>query len=1055
MTTTRPSASSAARTLTLLLTTLALAVATVAVTALPTQATQARAARPASTVLPTVTPQAAAAAGKLTPSGCVRAGGQAQCDLYAMTGTTQLLGTTLPIWGFSTSATAGSATAPGPVLVVEQGDTVSITLHNQLPGNVSLALPGQPASAFSTGLSVADQRTGAAQGGTATYTFHADRAGTFLYEAGHTPEGARQVAMGLAGALVVQRTDATASGHAYDDEAVVVLSDIDPRLNANPDTFDMRGYRAQWRLINGKPFPSTSPIATDQAHTVLLRYVNAGSVPHPMSLLGANQLQVAQDGHDFAHALRTVVSEVDSGMTLDALVTMPTGPESRVTLFETGSHLDNVGQTELDPTKIATGGMMTFLDTQAPPPSSDLVGPAPSHVTVSPTPSAGTTPVTVTADLSDVQHGGSTVTAAELVVDDPSIAVGNGIAMGPATAFGAQTAHVTGTIPVSPPPGQTCTPATGPVPVTLECLSAGKHIIYVRGQDSALNWGVVGSVVLNLPKTGPATRAGSTTPARANGSTAIAVSATGDDSDADGVIDGAELFLDTLGTDGSGTPMTLNRSAAIVSEDLTIPAALAAGQTCASTPLVAACLSEGTHHLYLHSHDSLGLWGPVLDLTLVVDRTGPGVNAAAVTPNPSNGLVSSPGDTGYLRVSGLIVDAGAPDGKVARAEGFFAPSSANPAPGTGFALLPVDGTFDSTSEQVYGLIPLSQVRTKANGSYQVYVRGKDDAGNWGALLAVPLEVDKTAPTLGALTAAPNPTAGATTMTLTAPVTGDTMLQTAELWTGATDPGVGKATRVSVGLVGGSAVVTVPLASYPVGTTAFNLRVQDMAGNWSNATSTSVTISNVPGSGLLSDTFDSGNLNLWSSRTGAPVVSSTAGLLPNNGVNLGLLTTLPQTRYVTDNGPAAEPAYHARFAFSGAAMRVASGNNLAITVFDARTTNGSAYSVQVGRTGGGTGAVNRVRVVMSRSGATPVTGGWVTLPAGAHQLQTDWLAGPATGTGQGSLRLSIDGTTVSTLVGNTSTLRIESVRLGLSAGVPATSSGAAYFDTFVSSRTTLP
>lgn len=1076
MNTTRPSSSTGAHAVVVLLTTLALAVVTSAVTALPAQA---RAARSASTgprvVTPqaratgsaaaprAVTPRAATAAGKLTPSGCVRDAGTAQCDLYAMTGTTQLLGTALPIWGFSTSATAGTATAPGPVLVVQQGDTVSITVHNQLGDNVSLALPGQPASAFTQGLSAADQTTGAAPGGTATYTFHADRPGTFLYEAGHTPQGARQVAMGLAGALVVLRNDATASGHAFDDESVVVLSDMDPRLNAHPATFDMRGYRAQWRLINGKPFPSTNPVPTDQGHTVLLRYVNVGSVPHPMSLLGANQLEVAQDGHDLTQAQRAVVAELDSGTTLDALVTMPSGPESRVTLYETGSHLDNVGQTELDPTRIATGGMMAFLDTQAPPPTTDLVGPSPSHVTVTPSRSAGTAPVEVAADLSDVRHGGSNVTAAELVVDDPSIAVGNGIPMGPAEAFGTPTAHVTGTIPVSPPPGQTCTPDTGPVPVTLECLPAGKHVIYVRGQDSANNWGVVGSVVLNLPKTGPQTRDATTTPAVANGSAAIAVSATGDDSAADGVIDGAELFLDSVGSDGAGTPLTLNRSAAIVSEDLTIPASLSSGQTCTTQPLVAACLSEGTHHLYLHSHDDLGLWGPVLDVPLAVDRTGPAVDAAAVTPNPSNGLVSSPGDTGYLRVSALITDrdslSGALQGTVARAEGFFAPSSPNPTPGSGFALLPVDGTWNSTSENVYGLIPLSQVRTKANGSYQVFVRGKDDAGNWGALFPVSLVVDKTAPTLGALTASPNPTAGAANLTLSAPVTGETSFQTAELWTGTTDPGVGKATRITVGYVNGAAVVTVPLGTYPAGTTQFNLRVQDMAGNWSNAVSTTVTVSAAPGSpgaaGLLSDSFEGGNLSLWSSITGAPTVTTTAGLLPTDGTNHGLQVALPRIGYVTDNSPVGEAAYHARFAFSGAAMSIASGNTTAVTVFEARTASGSAYSVQVGRSGGGTGPANRIRIVMSRSGARAVTGGWVTLPAGAHRLQTDWQSGPATGAGQGSLRLSVDGVVSSTLTGNTSTLRVDSVRLGLVAGLNRAWTGRAYFDTFTSSKTSLP
>jgi hypothetical protein len=217
----------------------------------------------------------------------------------------------------------------------------------------------------------------------------------------------------------------------------------------------------------------------------------------------------------------------------------------------------------------------------------------------------------------------------------------------------------------------------------------------------------------------------------------------------------------------------------------------------------------------------------------------------------------------------------------------------------------------------------------------------------------------------------------------------------------------------------------------------------------------VNITSPPGSTLFADAFEGGNLNLWSAVTGSPSVSTAAGLLPTNGTNRGMQATLPRVGYVTDNTPVAEPAYHAKFAFSGAAMRVAAGNATAITVFDARTATGSAYTVQVGRSGTGTGAVNQVRVVMSRSGQAAVTGAWVPLAAGAHVLQTDWVSGPATGTGQGSLKLSIDGAAVSTLTGNTSTLRVESVRLGLVAGMPAASTGTAYFDSFVSSRNTLP
>ena len=67
---------------------------------------------------------------------------------------------------------------------------------------------------------------------------------------------------------------------------------------------------------------------------------------------------------------------------------------------------------------------------------------------------------------------------------------------------------------------------------------------------------------------------------------------------------------------------------------------------------------------------------------------------------------------------------------------------------------------------MYGLIPISQIIGLADGTHHVYVHGEDAAGNWGTPFAVDLKVDKTAPVLGALTASPNPTNGAATVTLT-------------------------------------------------------------------------------------------------------------------------------------------------------------------------------------------------------------------------------------------------------------------------------------------------
>ena len=997
-------------------------------------------AHPAAVVAGAV-PLHAAAAGKLPLQGCTESGATATCDLFAMTGTNLVLGTPLPIWGFSTTGAAASATAPGPVLVVNQGDTVTVRLHNQLAEPVSLAFPGQPASAFSAGLSTVAEEAGAAPGATLAYTFVAGRAGTFLYEAGHTSDGTRQVAMGLAGALIVRPADGSAYGTtagfpstAYDDDAVVVLSEIDPALNAAPATFDMRNFHPAYRLINGKPFPATDPISTDQGHKVLLRYVNVGSRTHSMSLLGANQTLVAQDGHAAKYTETEVVAAVDSGATQDTLVTMPTGPEAKVTLYEAAMHLDNSGQTTADPLSLAFGGMITYLDTAAPPPSTDIVGPVSSNVAASPNPSDGLAPVTVTADVSDATTGGSAVAQAEFVIDD---AVTTGVGFGTAMtgAFGSvNVPGVTGTISRA----------------VLAALAPGKHTIFVRALDSAGNWGVIGGVIFNLPKTGPQTTNGTLAPIPANGTLDVALSATGDDSAAAGTITNAEYFLDIVGADGSGTALTVNRAATVVSEDATIPA------------VTVRALGEGTHHVFVHSKDSLGLWGPPLDLSLPVDLTGPGVEAASVGPNPSNAVLTDSSHPGYLVVSARITDRDAGGGLqsiVTAAEAFLDPKVAVPAGGTGLQMIPVDGAMNSTTENVYGLIPISQVRSLTNGTHHVFVRGLDAAGNWGTLFGVDLIVDKVPPVLGAVVGTPNPTNGAANLTLTAPVN-ELSFAAAEFWLGTVDPGVGKGIRIPVSLVGTNIVATVPLAGIPIGAQRFNLRVQDLAGNWSNAVNTTVTVTKA--NGIFSDTFDSGTLAAWSASTGGVSVTAAAGI-PAGGTNRGLQVTLPggaanRLSYLTDTSPSAETSYHASFSFNPSTLTSGTNPNSVLTLFEARSGTGvQVFAIQFHRTGG----VAQVRTVIhtGATGATTTTGVWVTVTDVAHTLQVDWLAGPATGASRGSLRLLQDGVVASTQNGNTAALRIETAVLGVTAGVSSAPSssmaGTAYFDSFVSTRFTLP
>ena len=256
--------------------------------------------------------------------------------------------------------------------------------------------------------------------------------------------------MGLAGALVVLPSnagslDGNPAGYpdtCYDDDAVIVMSEIDPALNnsADPLSFDMRNYKPTYRLLNGHSFPSgASTIATDQGHKVLVRYVNVGQQMHAMGVLGGSQVEVADDGHPDKYSTTVAAEDIDPGETLDTIVTMPGTPgvaptasdATKVAIYEANGALDNAAQVTADtPARVAFGGMLAFLDTQAPVDTSqDYVGPKTSGVSVSPNPSDATKDVTVTATVDDSDSGNSSIQAAEYVIDnnDPDGAIGAGL----------------------------------------------------------------------------------------------------------------------------------------------------------------------------------------------------------------------------------------------------------------------------------------------------------------------------------------------------------------------------------------------------------------------------------------------------------------------------------------------------------------------------------------------------------------------------------------------------------------------------------------------------
>jgi hypothetical protein len=203
--------------------------------------------------------------------------------------------------------------------------------------------------------------------------------------------------------------------------------------------------------------------------------------------------------------------------------------------------------------------------------------------------------------------------------------------------------------------------------------------------------------------------------------------------------------------------------------------------------------------------------------------------------------------------------------------------------------------------------------------------------------------------------------------------------------------------------------------------------------------------------IFADGFEAGNLSAWSSSVtdaGNLSVSGSAALAGSQGMQAFINDN--NSIYVTDETPASELRYRARFYFDPNSISMLSGDvHNIFTAYSGNTLLASHRVVFRYYNG-----AYQLRAGLIDDSSVWHNSNWFTISDAPHFVEFDWMAASGVGTNDGYMTFWIDGSQVANLTGvNNPSQRIEQARLGAVNGVDTGTRGTYYFDAFESRRQT--